>query len=256
MSKDRLVDLLWGEEAPASAVATLESYVCVRASGHRPRGGRRASVVLTTSAGYRLDTTRVAVDLTQCQALLSLAAAVSPAECVRLVRQALALCGQPLLATETRAAWADRERDAFGHRLGAACATAARAALGLGDLDGALELSARAADLDPLDEGAVRTRMAALAAAGRRAEGLQCFLDLRRRLVTELGVEPGHETRCHYVELLTDAPTGASAQRPTRSEVAGLLDLLRDTLTRVPGLDPAPVDRALARVASVALQLL
>ncbi len=197
----------------------------------------------------------MAVDLAQCQALLSLAGTASPAEYVRVVRQALALCGSPSSRPNPRGVGGPRARR-LRPPAGCGLATAARAALGLGDLDGALELSARAADLDPLDEGASGPGWPPSRRPAGGPRRLQCFLDLRRRLVTELGVEPGHERGAHYVELLTDAPTGASAQRPTRSEVAGLLDLLRDTLTRVPGLDPAPVDRALARVASVALQLL
>ncbi|MBD3782556.1 MAG: winged helix-turn-helix domain-containing protein [Micrococcales bacterium] len=255
VSKDRLVDLLWGEDAPASARATLESYVCVARRAIAPGGSGRSSVVQTTCAGYRLDTSRITVDLGECRALLSRASTAPAAECVRLVRRALVLSEHPLLATESRAGWADLERDAFGHGLAAACTTAARAALTLGDTDAGLELSERAAGLAPLDEAAVRIRMAALVGSGRRAEAIECFLALRRRLVGELGVEPEPATRSAYVDLLTDR-SDEPGRHPTRGEVSGLLELLRETLTRVPGLDPGPVERALAGVASQALQLL
>lgn len=255
VTKDRLVDLLWGDDAPAGAVATLESYVCVlrRALG----GGRgRDSVVRTSAAGYVLDTTRVTVDLGECRTLLEAVERATAGEAVRLARRALRLCDRPLLASETRAWWADHEREVFGRQLGRACATAAAGALEGGDVAAALDLTTRALAADPLDEAAARTQMLALDADGRRAQALQVFLALRHRLRDELGVEPSAPTREVYVGLLAE-PSGAGAcDRPSRGEVTGLLDLLRDALTRVPGLDQDPVDRALAGVASRALALL
>ncbi|MGG5260458.1 AfsR/SARP family transcriptional regulator [Phycicoccus avicenniae] len=256
VTKDRLVEMLWEGAAPGSAVATLESYVCVlrRAIG----GGRpgRDSVVQTTSAGYRLDTTRISTDLAACRALLATAASAAPADAIALVRAALELSDQPLLPAEARAAWADRERDVLAHQLVAACTSAARHAVAVGDVAAAVELSARATGLDPLDEAAVRVRMTALDAAGRRAEALRCYLALRARLVDELGVEPSAATRDTYVGLLVATDERRRSERPSRTEVTGLLDLLRDTLSRVPGLDTAPVDHALAGVATQALSLL
>ncbi|WP_051750683.1 AfsR/SARP family transcriptional regulator [Phycicoccus jejuensis] len=255
VTKDRLVELLWGDEAPASAVATLESYVCVVRRAIGTPGAGRDSVVRTTSAGYHLDTSRVVVDRSECLSLLARSAGSTTPDAVRLVREALALARSPLLASETRSAWADRERDVVTTRLAEACAVVAGRALDGGDVAAATELSARAADLAPFDERAATVRMAALEAAGRRAEALRCYLDLRRRLVDELGVEPGAEARAGYLRLLAGSDD-AVTETPSRTEIAALLELLRETLGRVPGLDPAPVDRALGRVATSALALL
>ncbi|MGL5865852.1 MAG: AfsR/SARP family transcriptional regulator [Dermatophilaceae bacterium] len=255
VSKDRLVELLWDADPPASAVATLESYVCVARRAIRAGDGR-ASVIQTTTAGYRLDTSRISVDLAECQALLARAASATPAERVRCIRAVLDTATQPLLATQNRTAWADHERDAFAHRLSTACAGAAAAALAADDIEAALELAEHAIALDPFDESAVRVRMSGLVAAGRRSESVRCYVDLRRRLVAELGVEPSVATRDLYVRLLADLPGDRWAQCPSPSELTGLVDLLKDTLTRVPGLDQAPVERALSRVTSQALSLL
>ena len=64
VSADRLVDLVWGDDAPAGAHGTLHAYI----SGLRrvlepdlaPRA--RPTVLVTTDAGYRLDVDPVAVD--------------------------------------------------------------------------------------------------------------------------------------------------------------------------------------------------
>ncbi|QKE85214.1 BTAD domain-containing putative transcriptional regulator [Arthrobacter sp. NEB 688] len=255
VTKDRLVEMVWGDDAPASAVPTLESYVCVvrRAIGG-PAGGRD-SVVQTTSAGYRLDTSRVLVDRSECLALLAGSAGAPAADAVGMVQEALALAQAPLLASENRSAWADRERDLVTARLAEACCAVAARALADQDVPAATELARRAVELAPFDERAATVRMSALEAAGRRAEALRCYLDLRRRLVDELGVEPGAQARAHYLRLLT-GPGQEVLETPSRTEIAALLELLRETLGRVPGLDPAPVDRALGRVATHALALL
>ncbi len=54
--------------------------------------------------------------------------------------------------------------------------------------------------------------------------------------------------------LTDDSPTGSDAI-PTRVEVRGLVELLRDTLARMPGVDVVSVDRALAQVTGQALRV-
>jgi DNA-binding SARP family transcriptional activator len=49
-------------------------------------------------------------------------------------------------------------------------------------------------DLDPLDEHAQRLLIGAYAAVGRRADALRQFLECRRALVEQLGIEPDAET--------------------------------------------------------------
>ncbi len=254
VTKDRLVQMLWGDSPPASAVATLESYVCVlrRSMG---AGKGTSSPILTTSAGYRLDAERVSIDVNRCRSMLTRAATADDTLALTLTRRALRICEQPLLASETRAGWADQTREEFRHELATACGRASRAALAVGEYDEAVQLATRGTTLEPYDEALTRDLMRALCAAGRRAAALSAFLDLRRRLVEELGVEPGPQTRALYVQVLSDeSPTGSDAI-PTRVEVRGLVELLRDTLARMPGVDVVSVDRALAQVTGQALGL-
>lgn len=254
VTKDRLAQLLWGETVPASAVATLETYVCVlrRRMG---AGSGAPSPITTTSAGYRLDLDAVTVDLHECRSLLALAAVADDEEAMALTRQALRLCEQPLLASEMRADWADLAREEFHHEVAAACGRASRAALTLGETATAVQLASRATSLEPYDEALTRDLMRALSADGRRAGALRAFLELRRALVEELGVEPGPQTRALYVQLLTDDATAGPQAVPSRVELRGLVELLRETLSRMPGVDTGAVDRALAQVAGQALGL-
>ncbi|MEV0230606.1 BTAD domain-containing putative transcriptional regulator [Nonomuraea sp. NPDC050786] len=60
--------------------------------------------------------------------------------------------------------------------------------------DDVVRLARIVAGLDPYDEEAHRLLMRALAEAGNRAAALTCYDELRRRLATELGVEPAPET--------------------------------------------------------------
>lgn len=251
VTKNRLAQLLWGNTPPSSAVATLETYVCVL-RGRIGAGTRARSPIVTTSAGYRLDLDVVTVDLHECRSLLAMVATADDAAALALARRALLLCQGTLLASETRALWADLARDEFHHVLGVACGRASRAALALGDLGGAVDLATRATDLEPFDEGHTRDLMRALSADGRRAGALSAFLDLRRRLVDEFGVGPGPQTRALYVQLLTDDSDTDQGAIPSKGEVSGMVELLRETLARMPGVDTRAVDRVLAQVAGQA----
>ena len=158
VTKDLLVQVLWGDTAPASPVATVESYVSVlrRSMGV---GKGTTSPIVTTSAGYHLDRGRVSVDVLRCRSLLARAATASDAQALALTRKALRYCEEPLLASETRAGWADQTRDEFRQQLATACGRASRAALATGDHDQAVLLATRATTLEPYDEALTRDLM-------------------------------------------------------------------------------------------------
>jgi SARP family transcriptional regulator, regulator of embCAB operon len=252
VSKDRLVQALWGDTSPVSPVAAVESYVSVlrRSLG---AGKGTTSAIVTTSAGYHLDRDRVSVDLLRCRSMLARAATAGDTQALSLTRKALRFCEQPLLASEARADWADHTRNEFRQVLATACGRASRAALAVGDYDQAVQLATRGTTLEPFDEALTRDLMQALCSAGRQAAALSTFLELRRRLVDELGVEPGPQTRALYARVLaTDGTTGPEAI-PTHVEVHSLVELLRTSLARMPGVDVVTVDRALSQVTGHAL---
>ena len=76
-----------------------------------------------------------------------------------------------------------------------------------GDTRGAIELSRRAAALDPLSEEAHRSLMRRLADAGDRPGALTVYSELRTRLLKTLRIGPSDETR-ELAESLRAPPGG------------------------------------------------
>jgi DNA-binding SARP family transcriptional activator len=62
------------------------------------------------------------------------------------------------------------------------------------DFPAATQAARRLVELDPLDEAAQRALIVAYARSGRRAHALRQYLECRRLLVDDLGVEPSQET--------------------------------------------------------------
>src|SRR6478735_9744399 len=64
VSADRLIDQIWGEEAPASALGTLHSYISrLRAALEPGRRGSTAKVLVSEAPGYALRLAPGALDL-------------------------------------------------------------------------------------------------------------------------------------------------------------------------------------------------
>lgn len=250
VSKERLADLLWEGRPPRSHLATLESYVCVLRRGLGARH-RRDSGIVTVQQGYRLDPTVLQVDLTCFRALLQQARSTSTDPEVRLalLEQALDLALGDLLVDEHSAAWARAERERARREVLGAQGTAAALALALGRTDTAIRHARAALASDPHAEGALRTLMQALRAAGRRPEALHAFFELRDRLGEDLGVDPDRETTALYLELLRDeAPAGDATH--AREEVRMLVRLLRQAVMATPGVELPQTDRGWARLAA------
>lgn len=252
VAKDKLADLLWDGEPPRSYVGTLESYICVLRRRLGCAKGRGAAITTTTS-GYLLDPSQVRVDLVECRALLARASKADPAAALELTQEALAMCGKPLLASEPYAAWANRERDSFVQALTAACVSASRHAVQLGQAELAVGLARTAADLDRFAEDAWQQLMRALAATGKRCAALRVYLDLRQSMIDELGIEPAAASHDLYLEILTDGPGVQQEERSDPTELRTLLGLLRDALERIPGVEPTKGDSGLSYVAVKAL---
>ncbi|MFE6856734.1 ATP-binding protein, partial [Streptomyces sp. NPDC057674] len=165
--------------------------------------------------GYRLAATPDAVDLHRFERLAAEGSAAlgagDPARAAGLLDEALGLWRGPALAdlpgrdtdplvvrVEQRHTQARRDRLAADLALGrAAEILAPLAALAAGE---------------PLDEPLQALRIRALRAAGRSAEALAGYEEVRAALASRLGTDPGPELRALHAELLTDtAPVPAPA---------------------------------------------
>lgn len=229
VAKDRLAELLWDGAPPKSWVATLESYISVlrRRLGCAP--GRRSELATTTN-GYRLDLTRVQVDLVRFRTLAAEAGRLPVRESLAAVDEALALVSGELLASEPTADWAAREKDLFRSDLVRVAGLGAARALEVGDLDAAGRYATIATEYDPIDEVGWQQLMTARWRAGRRSDALRAYGELRTVLAAELGVEPCTQSRALYMQILRDEPTTEAFAGEQRLEITMLTDLLHQCL--------------------------
>jgi predicted ATPase/DNA-binding SARP family transcriptional activator len=193
VSRDQLVDGLWPETPPPTAVKTLQVF----ASGLRKALAEEAGLLVTRGQGYsfdldpeRLDAARFERLLAEGQAALS---AGWPSAARSSLTAALALWRGPALADIPSEGFAAREAARLGQLRRAAVETRIEAELALGDHAQVIpELEALTAE-HPLHEHLYGLLMLALYRAGRQAAALETYQSARSLLVEQLGVEPGPE---------------------------------------------------------------
>ncbi|MBB5957222.1 DNA-binding SARP family transcriptional activator/tetratricopeptide (TPR) repeat protein [Saccharothrix tamanrassetensis] len=248
---DRLVERVWGTDASRRTRATLHSYL---SRLRRVLAEVEGVVVVRRSGGYVLttDPTHPRVDLHHFRALCAEAREEDgDLRAARLLAEALGLWrGQAL--TGVTGGWAEAERDLLERERLAAQHDLADTRLRLGQ--GArlvIELADRTAH-HPLDERVAGQYLPALCQAGRAADALEHYRELRERLVEQLGAEPGPALRDLHRRILAADPslTGPAAVAPVaplavprqlpapptafvgrREEVDRLDAALRDTAT-------------------------
>lgn len=247
VSKERLVDQLWGDNPPRTATATLESYVSLLRRRLGVPGGRD-SAVATTSKGYMLNSEHIEVDLQQFRRLVTPTSPTSSIAMLGRLERAVALVSGDVLASEPYAEWALQERAHFDSELVRACSTAAHTALATDRPQLAAEMARRAIRVDRVSETAWHLLVQALAATGARNDALRAYLDFREIVIDELGSEPGAAIRGLYLELLQeDSP--AHQEPASTHEVKALLRLLRQALESIPGIELPRGDGGLGEIA-------
>ena len=120
-------------------------------------------------------------------------AAEGPERIARLEAAARTWTGEPLPEerySDWAAPWRERLSTLHGDVLGALAEAHGRR----GDHASAARAARALVNLDPLDEHSQRLLIGAYAAAGRRGDALRQFLECRRALVEQLGIEPEAET--------------------------------------------------------------
>src|ERR687887_700601 len=193
VSRDRLIDALWGEEPPDTARNTIQVYVS-QLRKLLPEGALE-----TAPPGYRLSVDGEAIDLFEFVRLSeegrSALKGGDAAGAAETLRAALALWRGAPLADLAWEPFAQAEIVRLEElRLGALeDRIDADLALGRhGQLVGELE---RLVAEHPLRERLRGQLMLALYRAGRQADALAVYQDGRRALVEELGIEPGESLR-------------------------------------------------------------
>ncbi|WP_446210936.1 BTAD domain-containing putative transcriptional regulator [Micromonospora sp. IBSANI012] len=196
VSRDELIDLLWRNEIPSSAVNLVQTYVSRLRRLLEPRrpSGHRTELLTLVAGGYRLNADPGQLDLLACRELLARAGELTaePGPALALLDEALGLWrGAPLadvpeLHGEPLVTALEEERIR-------ATVLHARLAATLSRDDEALPLLRDLAARHPMHEPLQARLVAALAAAGQQAAALTTYEEVRRRLAEELGIDPGPE---------------------------------------------------------------
>jgi DNA-binding SARP family transcriptional activator/tetratricopeptide (TPR) repeat protein len=210
VSADQLVDRVWGEHAPQTARATLFSYL---ARLRRVLAADGGAVIERRSGGYVLAVEPSAVDLLRFRQLVVQARETDPARALELYGRAFALWrGEAFGGLDSPWVRAVRE----GVRAERFAAERAHVDLRIqgGEHDAVIaELGGATAD-HPFDERIAAQLMLALYRGGRQADALAHYDVFRRRLVDELGTEPGPALRELLQRILSADPEVAA---PTRA---------------------------------------
>ncbi|MDT5035042.1 MAG: hypothetical protein QOE03_227, partial [Micromonosporaceae bacterium] len=211
---DVLVDRAWGDAAPAKVRASVHSHVARvrRTLEVACEPGGVPDRVVFRSGGYLLDIDRDRVDLHRFRRLVEYARqpAISPEQRVEALRAAVGLWrGEPLAGLA--GAWATRMREAWGRERTDAVVARAEAELRVGNAGVAVGPLTELVTEQPYAESVAAVLMRALHAAGRATEALDVFTTVRRRLVEELGTEPGSGLRAAQRAVLRGDPEAPDA---------------------------------------------
>src|SRR5262245_3371217 len=185
---DRLIDELWGDDAPEDGAAAL------RVNVSRLRKALPQDVLATRSPGYVVRVDSDALDLQRFERLIDegrgLLGRSLAADASERLHGALSLWRGPPLADFTYESFAQAAIARLEEMRLAALELRIEAELALGRHDEVIpELEALVASY-PLRERLQRDLMTALYRSGRQAEALDAYQRARRSLVDGLGLEP------------------------------------------------------------------
>lgn len=220
--RDALIDAVWGEDPPATAVNLVQSYASRLRRVLDPSGEAGLLVSMGTSYRLRLDADRL--DLLGFGQLADRGRACAQAgdagAACHWYQQALRLWqGEPLADVDLlrgHPAVVDLSR-----KRTAMIAEYAELAIATGLAEQVLPHLERLAEREPLDERAHALLMLALAGSGQQATALHLYEELRRRLDDQLGVHPGAElSDAHLRVLRQQVPgSGRSARQVVSAQV-------------------------------------
>jgi predicted ATPase/DNA-binding SARP family transcriptional activator len=209
VSAGRLIDVLWGDGQAANPTNALQAQI------GQLRRAFGAAAILTSEAGYALAVGPDDVDVVRFGQLVAegrrLAGDGEAALASAALGEALGLRRGEPLAEFADAGFADAERAHLDELTLVAVEARAGADLMLGrhgKLAGELEPLCRQ---HPLRERLWELHILALYRAGRQAEALRAYTEVRDRLVGELGIDPGPALRELQARILAQDPSLAPA---------------------------------------------
>ncbi|MEU7872849.1 BTAD domain-containing putative transcriptional regulator [Dactylosporangium sp. NPDC049140] len=216
VSLAEIVDVLWGEDPPTTAVNVVHRHVGVLRRLLEPDLPVRAAGrwLVRSAGGYRLDADPDAVDVLRFRALSQQARQATDADAGRaagLFAEALELWRGVCVAGIDADARAHPVFAAVEREFLAAARDAADAGVRAGQVLRLLPALQEAAVRAPLDEPLQAGLVLALAAAGQQAEALAVYQRVREQLANELGIDPGAEMAAAHATVLRRVATRSGA---------------------------------------------
>jgi DNA-binding SARP family transcriptional activator len=218
VSKDEIIDAVWGEVAPASATGNLHSYISDLRQLLAGQGGAGSpSPLVTFGSGYRLGIEGDQVDVRRFERDLDRAAGLARArfgeEASQTWYRALRLWrGAPLAGISS--VYAEPERGRLISMRLSAIVGLAEILLGRGtdtaNLSALAELDVVIEDF-PLHQRLAELRMLALHRLGRAADALAQFERIRQLHADEFGIDPGRALRDINQQVLAGTSAGDGA---------------------------------------------
>ncbi|MBB5960755.1 DNA-binding SARP family transcriptional activator, partial [Saccharothrix tamanrassetensis] len=242
LSADQLLDRVWGERVPHSGRDTLYGYLS--RLRHALQVTDEADIV-HRAGGYVLTVDGDAVDLHRFRRLLADArAADNEDDATALFGQALALWrGEPCAGLDSP--WVHIVRAELDRQRWAAELDYADLRLRTGRHTDLLADLTSLTAAHPLDERLAGQFMLALYRAGRQADALDHYQQVRTRLVEELGTDPGPELQHLHQRILTADPdlavplTAAARSPVVPRQLPAAPGLFTGRLTELAALDRA-----------------
>jgi DNA-binding SARP family transcriptional activator/streptogramin lyase len=208
VSRDRLIEALWGDEPPERATNALQVYVS------QLRKALGADVIVTQPRGYLVHMADGELDLERFESLVAEGRRSEPAAASRLLREALSLWRGEPLADLADVPHVQGERRRLEELRLAAVEARVEADLALGrhaQLVPELESLVRE---HPLRERSRGQLMLALYRCGRQAHALEVYHSGRRLLDEELGLQPDDELQRLEKAILNHDPSLSSPVVP------------------------------------------
>ncbi|MFC5825282.1 AfsR/SARP family transcriptional regulator [Nonomuraea insulae] len=201
---DRLISELWQDEPPATAKASVQTYVYRLRRALSPLSADGVDLA-TVGNGYTLVVPDRAVDVRAFEAAVTEGAdALTEGEAgaaAKLLREALTLWRGPVVP-EIDVELVRDERRRLDELHLAARELCVEAELRLGYHNRVIPELERLVAAHPFREASWGMLLQALAGRGRRAEALAAYRRLRDILSSELGIEPADALRRRHQEIL------------------------------------------------------
>jgi DNA-binding SARP family transcriptional activator len=211
LARDELIDVLWGEEAPATAIGTLQSHVS------RLRAQIGSETLVDVGGAYRLELGQGQLDAAAfTTAVASGRAARDRGErdaARRQLRAGLSLWRGPALATFRYEPFAQLEIARLEALRLEALEDRCELDIQVGNSSVVTELEALTAE-HPFRERLTLLLMTALFRAGRQADALSAAHRLRHTLREDLGVDPTPEVDALERRILDHDPDLAAVPDP------------------------------------------